>query len=313
MDNVRNYFEVKYCALCFEPLDDFGGTCPMCEQKTTALNFSERLNRDHTISEKDRSAPRFAAILITIGCVLQILYGTVAIFWTAGIIKDPYKSSGNNFLLHEPTEQEQKVQRQMNEALKYDDVLEYVRSKNPQNQEEIQYYHAIWNQAWFNYNITHNNNTNEHTYPQDPLLSDKRETEQSGQTEHSTLFQIGGTVGICLSAAFIIMSLGGLALCVMTFMEKDKSVMYLWWFTGGIAQLVLITLNFFSVALFIAGMYTLQNLHEHVCGGKLSRSRAWKIHKAKNPIGDTNKWCCKYCGYINIKRDSECKSCGKYK
>ena len=65
MDNVRNYFEVKYCALCFEPLDDdFDGTCPVCGQKTTALNINKRLKLDKAVDEKYRNAPKKSAAIL---------------------------------------------------------------------------------------------------------------------------------------------------------------------------------------------------------------------------------------------------------
>lgn len=307
-DREINYFGLKYCALCFEPLfDDFDGTCPVCGQKTTGINFSERLKRDSTVDEKDKSAPKTAVILIAFGFTLQLLYGIIAICWLSGAIKTSTKTFAEYVASHEPTEQELKLKREYEEALKFEDVFEYVRSKSPNGQEEIKYYHSIWNNAWTMKTIAerHGEKT-----PVDPLPNAKDDTvSENGRT----LFDIRGVIGIIVSAIFILLSLCGLAICALTLGRADNSVMYLIWFAHSMSQLVVITLNFISVFALLSGSLMLIHLHERVGGGKLSYSLLWKIHKAKNPIGNADEWCCKNCGYINSKLDSECKSCGKYK
>ena len=53
-----------------------------------------------------------------------------------------------------------------------------------------------------------------------------------------------------------------------------------------------------------------------ICEEKIdNRSRTERMKKrfAPKEIYGPTVWECKHCGYINEKRDSECKSCGKYK
>lgn len=307
-DREINYFGLKYCALCFEPLfDDFDGTCPVCGQKTTGINFSERLKRDSTVDEKDKSTPKTAVILIAFGFILQMLYGIIAICWLSGAIKNTTKTFEEYIASHEPTEQELQLKREYDEALKFEDVFEYVRSKNPDGQEEIKYYHSIWNNAWTMKTIAERYGEKA---PVDPLPNAEDDTDnENGRT----LFDVGGVVGITFSAMFILLSLCGLVICALTIAGTDNSVMYLQWFSNSMSRLVIVTLNFLSAVALLSGSIMLVHLHERVGGGKLSYSLLWKIHKAKNPIGNANEWCCKNCGYVNSKLDIECKSCGKYK
>lgn len=85
------------------------------------------------------------------------------------------------------------------------------------------------------------------------------------------------------------------------------------WCSAEFSKMFVLTFNFFSVALLFFSVYQLSFFNERLGGGRLRYLRLWRIHKAKNPIGNANEWCCKHCGYINRKLDSECKSCGKYK
>ncbi len=97
------------------------------------------------------------------------------------------------------------------------------------------------------------------------------------------------------------------------FLEKDNSVGALMFCSSEFVKLFILTFNFFSVALLIYSTYQLAFFNERLGGGRLRHMRLWKIHRAKNPIGSAEEWCCKNCGYINGRLDSECRSCGKYK
>ncbi len=238
-DNVINYLAKKYCALCYEPLDDdFDGTCGSCGQKTTALNVLKRLKFDSSVDKKLRTTPKFAAVLSTL-------------------------------------------------AFEECKPLKY----------EPDYYRGIWNNAGISRVIQNNQSQ----IPQDPLPAEKEDT---------TILDIFGTG---FSIMFIVLSLCGLAACVAVFLEFDGSVKALLFCSGEFSKLFVLTFNFFSVALMFFSVFQLSFLNEQLGGGRLRYSRLWKIYKAKNPIGSTDEWCCKNCGYINSRLDSECKSCGKYK
>ena len=120
-------------------------------------------------------------------------------------------------------------------------------------------------------------------------------------------------MGTGFSIMFIALSLCGLGVCAAVFLEKDGSVEALLWCSGEFVKLFVLTFNLFSVALMIFSAYQLLFFNERLGGGRLRYSRLWKIHRAKNPIGSAEEWCCKNCGYINGRLDSECRSCGKYK
>lgn len=314
MLNPYYYFNLKYCALCFEPLEEgFSGTCPVCGQKTTAINFSERLKKDGTISKKDKNAPKIAAVLLMIACVLEIVYCIVAMGFTSGTLKldDPAKKMTleEYAAQYQPAEQKQNISREYEEALKYDNIHDYISSKSPHSQEEIQHYFDIYKRAWFDFGLSQPSG-------QQTVLQDPQPKNDKNSSNWIIAFGVLGSrseVGMIVTATYIILSLYGIAVCVVSLRGTDKSIMYLTDLAINYTCLVGMTCNSLSVVLMIIALCKLIKLHTRISGGKLRLFRAQKIHKAKNPLGDTDEWCCEYCGYINNKRDLECKSCGKYR
>lgn len=296
-----NYLAKKYCALCFEPLDDdFCGVCQTCGQKTTALNLIKRLRFDNSLDKKSRTTPKFAALISTLAFVVQLAYSVIMLLFALDVLS----SCKSTPVSHEPlvslTEEEQREQEILNfyfdKAMKCYEFDEFLEECQPL-EYGMKYYINIWNRAGINKNIE----KRQSKIPTDPLPAAKKDTNALDVIEISFL------------SIYILLSLCGLVVCAAVFFEMDKSVEYLMWCSGEFGKLFILSLNFFSVALLIFSMYHLAFFNERLGGGRLSYSRLWKIHKAKNPIGNADEWCCKYCGYINSKLDSECKSCGKYK
>lgn len=305
-----NYLAKKYCALCFEPLDDdFDGTCGACEQKTTALNVLKRLRFDSSVDKKSRTAPKFAAVLSTIAFAVQLVYAVIVLLFSLNVFPENRTSVEDHTSVPQPdfleslTEEEQKEREiyrfYFDKAMKCGGWEEFLEECKPLK-HDLDYYRRVWKNAGISRSIR-SINENQSQMPQDPLPAEKEDTTVLD------IFETG------FSITFIVLSLCGLAACAAVFLEKDGSVKALMFCSGEFSKLFLLTLNFFSVALMIFSVYQLSFFNERLGGGRLRYSRLWKIHRAKNPIGSTDEWCCKNCGYINSRLDSECRSCGKYK
>ena len=299
-DNEINYLEKKYCALCFEPLDDnFDGTCGACGQKTTALDVLKRLKLDGSVDKKSRTAPRFAVLLSALGFVLQLAYIIVLLLLSANVASKNDTSAPSPDFLVSLTEEEQKkgeiYSRYFEKAMKFDDYQEFLDDCRPLEYEP-DFYSGVWNNAAISKRIHKD---------QSQLPSDTQTTKKQNN--------VLPILAISILALFIVVSLCGLALCAAVLFGADGSVRALIMWSGECAKIFAVTLNFFSAALLFLSLYQFSSLNEQLGGGRLRVSRLWKIHRAKNPIGNTDEWCCEYCGYINSRLDSECKSCGKYR
>ena len=73
------------------------------------------------------------------------------------------------------------------------------------------------------------------------------------------------------------------------------------------------TRNFVGGSLLVASLLLLYVPGGVVNSKKYQERRLTRIYKNRYDSVDSNVWRCMHCGYINEKRDSECKSCGKYR
>ncbi|MDE7360339.1 MAG: hypothetical protein K2N38_00215 [Oscillospiraceae bacterium] len=292
-----NYLAKKYCGQCFELLDDdFDGTCGACGQKTAALNINKRLKFDSAIDERDRNVPKKAAMTFGAACLIHLVYSVVLLLMLTGLVAKPEVSSGSSGINSDVTVTTDSDAYYINKAMDCGSLDEFLSACEPLSHDR-EYYSWIWTIA----QIRSKNVGNE---IQDPLPV----TEKTSGS--SVISRVGSPA---VAAAYILGSLIGLWLCVSTFLDKDGSTKMLALYSEIICLPVAFTLNFFSVALIFVTLQYLYGLQVRLGGEKMTISRIWKIHKAKKPIGNADEWCCKNCGYINSRLDSECKSCGKYK
>lgn len=298
-----NYLAKKYCGQCFEPLDDdFDGTCEACGQKTAALNINKRLKFDSAIDKRDRNVPKKAAMTFGAACLIQLVYSVVLLLILAGLVAKPEVSSGSSGISSDVTVTTDGDAYLINKAMDCGSFDEFLSVCEPLSHDK-NYYHRIWLTA-FEIQINRELPRNE---MKDPLPV----TEETSGVPR--IFRVGGSAGICLAAAYILGSLYGLWLCVSTFLDKDGSTKMLALYSEKFGEAVAFTLNFIGFALIAVALWYLDGLQVRLGGEKMMISRIWKIHKAKNPLGNKDEWCCKNCGYVNSSLDSECKSCGKYK
>ena len=300
-DKEINYLAKKYCALCYEPLDDnFDGTCSACGQKTTALNVLKRLRFDSSVDKKSRTTPKFAAVLSVLAFAGQLVYAVIVLLLSLNVFPADNTSAPPPDFLESLTDEERREREiyrfYFDKAMKCNDYWEFLEECEPLRHEP-DYYRGIWNNAGISRYISENQSQ----IPQDPLPAAKKDTT------------VSNALGTGFSIKFIVLSLCGLGVCAAVFLEKDGSVEALMFCSSEFVKLFILTFNFFSVALLIYSTYQLAFFNERLGGGRLRHMRLWKIHRAKNPIGSADEWCCKNCGYVNRKLDSECKSCGKYK
>ncbi len=83
----KDYFALKYCDQCYEILEGgFDGTCPVCGQKTAALNINKRLKFDGSIEKKDRNALKKAAAIAGAASVIHLGYSLIALLMLTGVI-----------------------------------------------------------------------------------------------------------------------------------------------------------------------------------------------------------------------------------
>ena len=78
------------------------------------------------------------------------------------------------------------------------------------------------------------------------------------------------------------------------------------------ALVVLLITNIPCLILVFVGIIIATDMDHKLIFDRSSREKAKKRLQQKE-ILDRTEWQCKHCGYINVKRDSECKSCGKYR
>lgn len=300
---IINYIDMKYCSLCSEPLgaDFSGAVCPSCGQKTTPLNLIKRLKADSEQSEKIRTTPRSCALLAGAAYVVQLVYAVIVLLFSAGVF-DTHKSVEPDFMLTSYTEEELheiEIERYYRDkAMKCDSWKEFIEVCSPLT-HDIDYYTRVWNNAGLIKYI----DSQQSQVPTDPLP----------QKKTNETFDFGKIIWcVYMSVAAVVSGLGLFA-CARVLLERDNSLGALQGAAAYSADIYLFSLNFFSVAILIYVAYLIMVLNEQLGGGKYNRSRLWRIKRAKNPIMNTGEWCCRHCGYINVKTASECKSCGKYK
>ena len=307
MEERQDFLVPKYCAACFEPLDgEFDGVCTVCGQKTAAININKRLKLDETVDKEYRNAPKKAAAIFGAAGIIQLVYSLILLFILLGLINDPFKSNTttinvNTALNAEVSEGSDAYY--IKKALKCDTYADFLESCKPLTREDS-FYRRIWKSA-VDISI---NRGNSHNAPQDPIP-----LKEADNSVGSTILMIGGGVGIFALSLVIPMSFITVLRCVGALRDRDGSLHSLSKWGETLGQFSIITLNFITVGLCVWGLMFLDKLNISLGGTKMRVLRYKKIHKAKNPLGDTNEWCCGFCGYINEKRDSECKSCGKYR
>lgn len=302
MEKVSNCFDVKYCALCFEPLDDdFDGVCPECGQKTTALNVNERLKLDDTVDEKYRNAPKKAAAIFGAASVIQLVL--IIILLIAGFMSSSAVQA-KNAAVETYSDTESDTTNYVEKALKFDTHAEFLDDCEPLAYEE-DFYRFIWTSSV----DIRAGRVNRRETPQDPLPI----TETNPRKGGITLADIGSKWGVAILSPLALTALTTIWFCIRALLDKDGSMNGLMKFGELFGEASIITLNFISIGLCFWGLWYLEKVDLSLGGEKLKVLRYQKIHKAKNPLGNTEEWCCPNCGYINKKIDLECKSCGKYR
>ena len=300
------YLVRKYCAVCFEPLDnDFDTVCPSCGQKTTAININKRLKLDETVDKKYRNAPNKTAAVFGAAAVIQLVYAVFAILIILGLMSKP--SSGvvsevsSISFQRDESDPYPELSKYIEKARKYDTYEEFLDSCRP-----LKYEPKIYTYAWNVAGLTRQSNAHKQELPKDPVPAKEDSTG-------STVLWFGGGFGILLFSFIIYVALLVIWYCIRALREKDKTLVTLWGMSEYALKTSIVTLNFISLGLYLWGIWYLDRMELVLGSGKMRASRHQKIYKARNPLGDTNEWCCEFCGYINEKRDSECKSCGKYR
>lgn len=301
------YLTLKYCAVCFEPLEhDYDTVCPSCGQKTTALNINMRLKLDETVDKKYKNAPNKTAVIFGAAAIIQLVYAVFAILIILGLMSKPSAGAvvsevSSISFQRDESDPYPELSKYIQKAMKYDTFEEFYDSCMPLEYEPEMYLYA-WNTA----GLVRWNKSHAQELPKDPVPVKE---DSAG----STVLWFGGGLGIMFFALMILIALSAIWDCIGVFREKDKALINLWGMSEYALKSSGITLNFISLGLYIWGICCLEKMELVLGSSKMRASRHQKIYRAKHPLGDTNEWCCEFCGYINDKRDSECKSCGKYR
>lgn len=301
-----NLLAASFCNLCFEPLENCSGNiCPTCGQKTTAISLTERLNADRTLDRRTKNTPHSMAVMITIACVIHLIYCVTAFFVLFRTVYFPapqQEVSEDITAVLTPTEEEQRIARLYKKALEYDDPQDFVKEMSPSGQEQIKYYYGIWNNAQMSKAIS------------DRYESNVTEIRQENNNTGNFLGFIGGTAGILIAALEGGITIIHLAICIAFFLGK-KGLDILESFSLNHCQTIIYTLNIPCFVMFMYAGTEISRLNERLGGDSLRAGRRARIFRAKQRGGlaDDKQWCCESCGYINPSRASECISCGKYK
>ncbi len=170
-----NYLAKKYCALCYEPLDDnFDGTCGACGQKTTALNVLKRLKFDGTVDKKSRTTPKFAALLSSAAFAVQLVYAVIVLLLSLNVFPADNTSAPPPDFLESLTDEERREREiyrfYFDKAMKCNDYWEFLEECEPLRHEP-DYYRGIWNNAGISWYISENQSQ----IPQDTLNESKKE------------------------------------------------------------------------------------------------------------------------------------------
>lgn len=142
---------------------------------------------------------------------------------------------------------------------------------------------------------------------------EKIEPVKSGIGEGSSPFQPIWYYGMACSVIFCVLTLFVLIFGISKIVRKDSKGMQMFIANmEGLGVAMLFTRNFFGFALTFVALILYGISETRIRSDKLRKRRIKRIYKKYDTI-DSKEWRCKHCGYINEKRDSECKSCGKYK
>lgn len=304
---TNNYLDAYFCNLCLEPLeDDFNGICPSCGQKTTPIPLAERLNADKNLDMRTKNTPRSMTVLVTIACVIHLIYCITAFIV---LFRAVYLPTEEQTTIEEisydftPTEEELRIARLYEKALKYDDVQEFVKDMSPSGQEQVKYYYSIWNYAWLSKSIADRAESAAVIYQ-----------NNSYDSAGKFLGFVGGTAGILVATLEGGITVIHLAKCIAYFLGK-KGLGALMEFSINHCQTIIVTLNVPCFVMFMYAWSEMSRLNKALGGDALRAGRRARIFRAKQRGGlaDDKHWCCEGCGYINPTRVSECISCGKYK
>lgn len=303
-----NYLDADFCNLCLEPLDDnnFNGICPSCGQKTTPIPLAERLNADKNLDKRTKNTPRSMAVLITVACVIHLIYcitAFIVLFRAVYLPKEEQTAVEDISYAYTPTEEDLRIARLYEKALEYDDVQEFVKDMSPSGQEQIKYYYGIWNNAWLSKSIADRAESAAVIYRNNSY-------DDAGRF----LGFVGGTAGILIAALEGGITVIHLAKCIAYFIGK-KGLGALMDFSINHCQTIVFTVNIPCHVMFMYAWSEMSRLNKALGGDALRAGRRARIFRAKQRGGlaDEKQWCCEGCGYINPMRVSECISCGKYK
>lgn len=120
--------------------------------------------------------------------------------------------------------------------------------------------------------------------------------------------------GLGLTIAFAVLSLLIFVTGAFNFTPKDhRGLLIFLSVASDIGAFMFLTRNFAGFALLMAALLLLYVPEGVVRSKKYQERRITRIYKNRYDAVDSKVWRCKHCGYINDKRDSECKSCGKYR
>ena len=120
--------------------------------------------------------------------------------------------------------------------------------------------------------------------------------------------------GLGVTVAFTVLSLIIFILGAFNITPKDhRGLLIFLSVASDIGAFMFMTRNFVGGTLLVASLLLFYVPQAVINGKKYQERRLTRIYKNRYDSVDSKVWRCKHCGYINEKRDSECKSCGKYR
>ncbi len=300
-----------YCSLCYQPLHGAEKTCPTCGQKTTPIDIFKKLELDDSFTKREKTELSFSSMMIFGAVLIELFICVFAVLFMTGIIgKDPHEITAEEYhahMLEDMTFEERKlyektqlareqVREYWDSAPDEWDFHEFLMEYNIRGTEDVEFYHAIWNQEGVSRYVD--------THPVEI---------SGGSSSNGTelVWDKAKYVAIPLLIMFSVFQAFAIILLIPVLMKKQAAIQTMLSFVAEIdLYLMLVTGNIISFGMMYYGIVQISRLTQKAESGNV-HNLSGKIQRRLRVANEHGEWECHYCSYINGVNDSVCRSCGR--
>lgn len=301
----------NYCALCFHKLAVEGSNhCPACGQKTTAIGLFDKVERDSSFSQREKTELRFCAVIIIAVILLEIVVCFVVMAIIPKHIENLEYLAGEKVI--KVTASNNSVAEKLGTPPSYSDYEFYMDANDSAGldalwrnsgltAEQISYWESVYLQSYI---FSSGKDGEKHELNKNSMREDAK-AELEVMRSISPFVQPLLWIVIILQAAMMIP-------CILVVLKKE------WAFQSMIICMVVcaeIAFMHGNLICAFAGVYVASQISRIILKAESDspHNKEGKLKRARRLVLNRNEWECKSCGYVNSDSVLECKSCGKYK